>query len=154
MAEEKEQVQEQAEAAPQGEPTPETDWKAEARKWEALAKKGRAAEKELEELKAAQMTAQEKAVARAEAAEKDLAELKAKQELQDAAREISESTGCPRSYLELCADRDGMEAMAKMYAEDKAKHEPNAAPKARASIINRDDGKPMETRDRFALLFD
>ena len=51
MAEE--QVQEvTTEEEPQGEAKAKTDWKAEARKWEALAKKGKAAEDELAKLKA------------------------------------------------------------------------------------------------------
>ncbi|HET6636163.1 MAG TPA: hypothetical protein VFH77_14185 [Streptomyces sp.] len=48
------------------EPAPETDWKAEARKWEKRAKENNTAVTELEQLKAAQMTEQEKAVAEAE----------------------------------------------------------------------------------------
>lgn len=45
---------------------PETDWKAEARKWEKRAKENSTAVTELEQLKASQMTEQEKAVAEAE----------------------------------------------------------------------------------------
>ena len=75
-----EQVQEVAEEQePQGE-AKRTDWKAEARKWENLAKKGKAAEEELAKLKEAQMTEQEKANARAEKAEADLAAMKAENE--------------------------------------------------------------------------
>lgn len=48
------------------EPAPETDWKAEARKWEKRAKENNTAVTELEQLKAAQMTEQERAVAEAE----------------------------------------------------------------------------------------
>lgn len=155
MAEDSKQVQEQAEEKPQGEPAkPEIDWKAECRKWEARAKKSESAEKELAELKAAQMSEQEKVLARAEAAEKDLAALKAQQELVGAAKEISDSSGCPREFLELCSDRDKMEAMAKLYADEHAKRTPHAAPKAKASIVNREDGKQMDVRDKFAALFD
>lgn len=50
--------------APAGDPAPETDWKAEARKWEKRAKENTS---ELEKLRQAQMTDQEKAVAEAEA---------------------------------------------------------------------------------------
>lgn len=57
---------------PEGDPAPpasppETDWKAEARKWEKRAKENNAAQTELEQLRQAQMTEQEKAVADAEA---------------------------------------------------------------------------------------
>lgn len=47
-------------------PKPETDWKAEARKWEARAKENSKAAAELEKVRAANMTEQEKAVAEAE----------------------------------------------------------------------------------------
>jgi hypothetical protein len=51
-------------AAP--EPAPETDWKAEARKWEKRAKENNTAATELQQLREAQMSEQEKAVAEAE----------------------------------------------------------------------------------------
>ena len=62
------------EVEPQGN---ETDWKAEARKWEKYAKENAAARKELDALKAAQMTEQERLVKRAEEAERLLAEANA-----------------------------------------------------------------------------
>lgn len=48
------------------EPAPETDWKAEARKWEKRAKENNGAQTELEKLQQQAMTDQEKAVAEAE----------------------------------------------------------------------------------------
>lgn len=62
------------EGQPEGEPAQpeapaveETDWKAEARKWEKLAKGNKSAAEQLEKLKASQMSEQEKAVAAAKA---------------------------------------------------------------------------------------
>lgn len=71
----------QGQGTPQGQPQggqdggqgqagkPEPDWKAEARKWEQRAKTNSAAAKELEQIKAAQQTAEERAQAAARAAE-------------------------------------------------------------------------------------
>lgn len=60
-----------APAAPPVPPAPageDTDWKAEARKWETRAKENKGAVSELEQLRAANLTEQEKAVAAAEKA--------------------------------------------------------------------------------------
>ena len=112
-----ENVQEvQSEEEPQGEPK-KTDWKAEARKWEALAKKGKAAEDELAKLKEAQMTEQEKANARAEKAEAELAEMKAERKRLEDAREIAAKNSVPVELLEFCKDADDMEAFCKVYRE-------------------------------------
>lgn len=94
-----------------------TDWKAEARKWEKYAKKAQAAEKELEELKAAQMSEQEKANARAEAAESELAALKAEKAKNDAARKLATETGVPFEMLMFCSDEEAMSEFAKTYAK-------------------------------------
>lgn len=115
---ENEAIQEEAtvDESPQGETEATgTDWKAEARKWERYAKKAQAAEKELEELKAAQMTEQEKAEARAKAAEDELARIKAEQKRDEAKRRISEADGVPIELLEYCADIDSMEKFAADY---------------------------------------
>lgn len=52
--------------------TDTTDWKAEARKWESRAKKSKAAQDELEKLKQAQMTEQQKAQAKIAKLQKEL----------------------------------------------------------------------------------
>lgn len=125
---------------PQGETAKEIDWKAESRKWESRAKKSEAAERELEQLKAAQMTEQEKATARAEKAEAELAELKAEQARLTAAQEISERDGVPISLLKYCADVDAMNEFAKEY---KASIVPThaAAPAKTTRIVTGNDGK-------------
>ena len=112
MADENTQEVEQTEE-PQGEPK-KTDWKAEARKWENLAKKGKAAEEELAKLKEAQMTEQEKANARAEKAEAELAAMKAENERLAAAREYSASQGVPLELLDFI-QTERMEEFCKAY---------------------------------------
>lgn len=52
-----------------GQPKPDTDWRAEARKWEQRAKANASAAKELDGIKAAQQSAEERAEAAARAAE-------------------------------------------------------------------------------------
>lgn len=112
MAEEQaEQVQ--ATEEPQG--TEATDWKAEARKWEARAKKSANAELELEALKQAQMTEKEKAEDRAKKAEEELAAIKAEKQRLEDAREIAAKCGIPANLLEYCADREAMARFAKDY---------------------------------------
>lgn len=116
MADENVQEVEQ-EAEPQGEAKAKTDWKAEARKWEALAKKGKAAEDELAKLKEAQMTEQEKANARAEKAEAELAEMKAEAARLQSARDIAAKHAVPAELLEFCADAEAMERFCSVYRE-------------------------------------
>lgn len=110
-----ENIQEvEQEEQPQGEQKAKTDWKAEARKWENLAKKGKAAEEELAKLKEAQMTEQEKANARAEKAEQELATMKAEAERLQLAREMSQENGVPLEYLELLPS-ENMEQFCKLF---------------------------------------
>ena len=141
--------QEQAAEVPQGDEAQEqaTDWKALARKWEARAKKSQAAEEELERLKAANMTEQEKATARAEAAEKELAELKAEAERHAAARKVASDTGVPLELLEYCRDAESMAAFAQAYADKAQKaHSAPSAPMARQK-----GGGQLSPRDAFAV---
>lgn len=84
------------------EPATETDWKAEARKWEARAKESKkdadankSAAERLAEIEAANQTEAEKAATRAEAAEKRAAELEA----QVLRAEIANTKGVPAALL-------------------------------------------------------
>ena len=149
MAEEAIQEATMEEVESQGETeAKETDWKAEARKWEQRAKKSQAAEIELEKLKAAQMTEQEKAIARAEAAENELNALKAEKAKNDAARRLSNETGVPFEMLMFCTDEDAMVEFAKTYAKES---HVSSAPKANngSRIIRGNEQKPT-TREQFA----
>ena len=135
MATENEIQETEQQAEPQGEAESATDWKAEARKWEARAKKSANAELELEALKQAQMTEQEKERARADKAEAELAELKAERQRLADAREVANATGVPLNLLEFCSDRDAMEAFAKTYKAEQP--ETHAAASANPSRIVR-----------------
>ena len=133
---------ENVQATTEGE-TPE-DWKAKyeamrehSREWEQRAKANKAAADELQEIKAAQMSEQEKLTARAEAAEKKLAELEALQAHEKAAKEIANETGVPVELLEFCTDETAMRDFAKQYGEKK----PPVAPSAAAARIVRNDEK-------------
>ena len=153
MAEEQGIQQPTAEETPQGEPeAKETDWKAEARKWEARAKKSAQAEQELEALKQAQMTEQEKATARAEAAEKELAELKAAAARHEAAAKIAEAEKVPLSMLDkYCRDEEEMAEFVKDYKASIPEPEPlHAAATASGSKIVTGGESKVSTRDQFA----
>ena len=117
----------------------ETDWQAKyeemrghMRDWEKKAKANQSAADELEKLKAAQMSEQEKANARAEAAEAELAQLKAEKAKVDAATKLASETGVPLEMLMYCADEEAMADFAKTYA---AQTHVNAIPGAKASRI-------------------
>ena len=146
---------ENVQATTEGE-TPE-DWKAKyeamrehSREWEQRAKANKAAADELQEIKAAQMSEQEKLTARAEAAEQKLAELEALQAHEKAAKEIANETGVPVELLEFCTDETAMRDFAKQYGEQKPPVAPSAAA---ARIIRGDKGKPS-TREQFAEFLD
>jgi len=103
----------------------ETDWKAKyeemrghMRDWEKKAKANQNAADELEKLKAAQMTEQEKEKARADAAEAELATLKAEKERSDAAQRIANETGVPLELLMFCADEESMTEFSKKFADE------------------------------------
>lgn len=145
MADENIQEVEQTEE-PQGEPKAKTDWKAEARKWENLAKKGKAAEEELAALKEAQMTEQEKANARAEKAERELAEMKAEAERLQSAREYSQNEGVPLELLEFCKAED-MEKFCKAF---KASQTPiHSVAGGTYSHVNTSSGVKKDPKDAF-----
>lgn len=142
-----EQVQEaQAQPEPQGEEKARTDWKAEARKWENLAKKGKAAEAELAKLKEAQMTEQEKANARAEKAEQELAAIKAENERITLANEFAAKENVPRNLLDY-VQADKMEDFCKAYKAAQVPI-PSAASPFTTRIVK--EGTKPATRDVFA----
>lgn len=151
MSEELSQEPQTVEESPHGEPeAAETDWKAEARKWERYAKKAQAAEQELEQLKASQMTEQERERARADAAEAELAELKAEKARTDAAQRIATETGVPLDLLMLthCPDEESLTIFAKAYAKEARV---GAAPSALGGKrIVRGEEKPRDNGELFA----
>ena len=118
----------------------ETDWQAKyedmrrhSREWEKRAKENAAAADELEQLKQAQLTEQEKATARAEKAESELAAMKAEQELFETRRSVADQTGAPLELMECCTDKEAMERAAQIYlAKQPTVH---AAGKTKASQV-------------------
>ena len=87
-----ENAEETAAEQPQG---AQTDWKAEARKWERYAKENASKAKELDDLKAAQLTEQERLVKRAEEAEAKLADLIIQMKTEIAALRSGKATEYP-----------------------------------------------------------
>ena len=126
----------------------ETDWKAEARKWEKFAKENKAAKEELDALKAAQMTEQEKLVKRAEDAERQLAAANAAIQHSKDVAEVAAESGVPASLLEFCADRDAMEMFAEQF--NGSQQPVHAAATAPASRIARDVDTKRTNADVFA----
>ena len=80
-------------------PAQETDWKAEARKWEARAKENSDAAKRLAEIEEASKTDLEKALARAEAAEAKVKEHETREQVAAWKAEVAEATGIPAAAL-------------------------------------------------------
>lgn len=88
--------------APPVEPAPpaqETDWKAEARKWEERAKANKSAAEKLAEIEEASKTETQKALERAERAEKALAAREATEALASIRADVAQATGVPATAL-------------------------------------------------------
>lgn len=121
--------------------TETVDWQAKyeemrghMRDWEKKAKANQSAADELEQLKAAQMTEQEKANARADKAEAELEALKAEAAKVEAARAISNESGVPFDLLMYCADSEAMAEFVKKYqAGQPAVHSAGSAQKSRVT---------------------
>lgn len=86
---------------PQGEPenADETDWKAEARKWEGRAKENKAAADELEKLREAQKSDEEKRAEREAERDKELAAYKLRDQVATWSAEIADGSHIPASAL-------------------------------------------------------
>ncbi|MGX9349175.1 hypothetical protein [Microbacterium sp. KNMS] len=80
-------------------PAQETDWKAEARKWEARAKQNVSAAEELEKIREAQKSEEQKRAEREAALEKELSEYKTREQVAKWKSEVSEATGVPAAVL-------------------------------------------------------
>ena len=141
----------------QAEPTSaeSVDWQAKyeemrghMRDWEKKAKANQSAADELERLKAAQMTEQDKANARAEAAEAELAQLKAEKAKVDAATQLASETGVPFEMLMYCQDEEAMTDFAKTYAKET--HVSSAPSALGGSRIIRGNDKPKDNGELFA----
>ena len=113
MAEENEPVQPQSEG---GEPQPETDWKAEARKWERRSKENAEKARAYDELQEQSKTELQRAREQAAAYKKQVDDMNAKAETDAARAKVARETGVP---AELIAgdDEDSMRAFAKAVAD-------------------------------------
>lgn len=143
-----------AETQEQAEQTEQVDWQAKyeemrkhSRDWEKQAKANKTAADELEKLKAAQMSEQEKAVARAEKAEAKLAQMEAEAQRAQDAQEVAKTAGVPLQLLEFLPDRETMERFASVYAQTLP--ETHAAASTSGTRIVAGERKPS-TRDQFA----
>lgn len=116
-------------------------WKAEARKWEQRAQDNLA---ELEELKAANMSEKDKAIARAEKAERELAEVRQTAQRASDASEIVTTYNVPMWLVADLPDRDAMERVAKKYTED------NKTPRAPKASIEPQSGAKLSIQEQFA----
>ena len=102
----------------------ETDWKAEARKWESRAKENSTAAARLAEIEEAGKTEAQKALERAEKAEKALAERESAEALAKVRDEVAKTTGVPAGVLR-GASKEELEAHA---AELKPHFTPSKGP--------------------------
>ena len=93
-----------------------TDWQAKyeamrahSREWERKAKDNQGAADELEKLRAAQLTEQEKAKKRAEKAEAELSELKAKAERAETVAKVADDANVPAEVVRMLNGADADE---------------------------------------------
>lgn len=107
-------------AEPQGTAASETDWKAEARKWEERAKANKAAVDELDKIKESQMTDLQKAQKRAEEAERKAQAIEAKQQRAASVKEAAKIAVVDEDILSMMAG-DTPEEIAANAATLKAK---------------------------------
>lgn len=88
------------EGEPHGDPkTEDVDWKAMSRKWEERAKANKQAAEELEKLKEAQMSEQEKVAKRTREMETKLARYEAEKQQAEWREKVAKDTGVPASVL-------------------------------------------------------
>lgn len=133
----------------------DVDWRvkyenmrAHSREWEKRAQANQKAADELEKLREAQMTEQERERARADAAEAEVAKLRAEQARGEAAQRISAEKGVPLEMLMFCADEEAMAEFAKAYERDS--HVRSAPSALAGSRIVRGNDKPRDNGEVFA----
>lgn len=92
-------VEEPVEEVQPEKPVKETDWKAEARKWETRAKENAGAAKRLAEFEESQKTELQKAIDRAEKAEQVAQKFESDRQVAAWKTEVSEKSGVPAAAL-------------------------------------------------------
>ena len=128
----------------------ETDWKAEARKWEQRAKENTTAAKKLAEIEEASKTAEQKAAERLAAAEKAATEAEAKVLRRDIALE-HKLTATDAALLDSITDEGAMRALAERLAVNDAPAGPRQ-PKPDPNQ-GRAAGAPESSGEQFAAFF-
>lgn len=161
MAEESTQESQEVQETEAAQPKPEeTDWKAEAQKWEKRARENKAAAAELAQLKEEQessMTEAEKLQKRATEAEAKVVELEAANAHAAGVANVTKETGVPVEFLEFCDTEESMKAFAKLWKAYHEEHEPeppHAWAKAPSKRLVSSGSTNLSNRDIFASLFD
>lgn len=131
----------------------ETDWKAEARKWEKRAKENNRAAQELEELKREQMSELEKAQADAAKAQAEAEQLKTEKALTARAMELNKEHGIPTEMLMHCATVEDMAAFANEWTAYHESMPIHSAPMAQPMRLVKPDNIAVKNGDVFANLF-
>lgn len=132
-------------AAPMPKPKPETDWQAEARKWESRAKENKSAADKLAVLEAAQMTEQERAQRALQQAQEDAARARSEALRFRIAAEFGLSADDADLYL-TASDEDTMRRQAQGLADRAAataapstpRPDPTQGARASATALNGD----------------
>ena len=130
---EQQPTEQQQTTEPHGEESA-TDWKAEARKWEKLAKANKDAAQKYDELQKAQMSDKE----RADKAEAELKRYKQLEEKREWVREVSKKTGVPSEVL------DAMQADTKQELEARADSIKDFFKKSTAPVVKSDGTQPAQ----------
>lgn len=127
----------------------ETDWKAEARKWESRAKENKSAAERLAEIEEQQKTAEQKAAERLAAAEKAASEAEAKVLRRDIAIEHKLSAE-DAALLDTITDETALRSLAARLA---AAGEPGARTPRPDPNQGKTGTAPASTGDQFAAFF-
>lgn len=133
------------EVEPQGEPDA-TDWKAEARKWEARAKDNKAAAEELEHLRESQKTEEQKRAERESERERKLAAYELRDQVAAWSAEIVKDSHIPAAALRGSTQEELVEHFKELSALIPAPTtdtEPEPAPERKGAWapFDRDEGK-------------
>lgn len=134
---------------PQTPPASETDWKAEARKWEERAKANNSAAEELARIKQSQMSDAEKATAALADAQAKLVEAEAKATRRGVALEHKLSPE-DAALLDAVTDEKAMRTLAERLANDAKKRTGVVPSEGRPTTRPQDDGMRALTRRLFS----
>lgn len=140
----------QGEPIPEAPVKPETDWKAEAKKWETRAKENKTAADRLAEIEEANKTEAQKASDRLKAAEREAASARREASMYKIAAEFKLS-GDDAAALEHVATEDGMRLIAQRLAgvEVERKKQGNQVPREGTTTSSADSDERAVARSLF-----